>query len=53
MSNLIKMTNQKLDKNCAQAKTFKIQHGCPFHGNEKRGDLENDLEIVFKLIVYQ
>ena len=50
MSNLIKKkekkTIQKLDKTCAQAKTFIIQHGCRFHSNEKRDDLENVLKLI-------
>ena len=40
------MTIQKLDKSCAQAKTFKIQYGCRFHGNEKRDDLQRVLKLI-------
>ena len=37
-----KMTIQKLDK----AKTFKIQYGYRFHGNEKRDDLQHVLKLI-------
>ena len=40
------MTIQKLNKNCTQAKTFKIQHDCRFHGNENLDCLENVLKII-------
>ena len=40
------MTIQKLDKSCLQAKTFKIQYGCHFHGNEKRDALQHVLKLI-------
>ena len=40
------MTIEKLEKTTRKQKTSKIQHGCRFHGNEKRDDLENLLKLI-------